>query len=136
MIGKGKMYVVVNKELGMSTGKTAAQVAHAVARLDVGVPKTMIVLEGTTEQVHNLDTYLERMNIPHHKYIDEGVNEVNPMSATALAFGMVEDEFIPDFIRDFELYKDYTMNWYETVKMVTILIGMGLGVLWLMSMTL
>lgn len=106
MIGNGKMYVVVNKELGMSTGKTAAQVAHAVARLDVGVPKTMIVLEGTTEQIHNLDTYLERMSVPHHMYIDEGVNEVRPMSATALAYGMVADDFTPDFIKDFDLYTE------------------------------
>lgn len=103
MIGKGKMYVIVNKELGMSTGKTAAQVAHVVARLDVGAPRTMIVLEGTTEQIHNLDTYLERMELPHHKYIDEGVSEVPPMTATALAFGMVADDFTPDYIEGFNL---------------------------------
>ena len=103
MIGKGKMYVLVNTDLKMSKGKTAAQVAHAVTRLDVGVPRTMIVLQATTEQLHNLDTYLERVNIPHHLYIDEGVNEVPPMSATALAFGMVEDGFTPDFIDGFWL---------------------------------
>lgn len=108
MIGNGKMYVVVNKELNMSAGKTAAQVAHAVSRLDVGVPKTTIILEGTTDQIRNLDIYLERMGIPHHMYIDEGANEVPPMSAAALAFGMVADDFTPDYIEGFELYVDQT----------------------------
>lgn len=113
MIGKGKMYVVVNTDLKMSLGKTAAQVAHAVARLDVGVPRTMIVLQGKTEQIHNLDTYLERANIPHHMYIDEGVNEVAPMSATALAFGMVEDGFTPDFIEGFWLLGEKIPGWLK-----------------------
>lgn len=105
MIGSGKVYVLVNKDLKMSRGKTAAQVAHAIARLDVGVPRVMIVLEATTEQLHNLDSYLTRANLPHHLYIDEGVNEVPPMSATALAFGRVADSFTPDFIKDFNLLK-------------------------------
>lgn len=111
MIGKGKMYVIVNTELNMSTGKTAAQVAHAVARLDVGVPKTMIVLGGTTEQIHNLESYLDYMSIPNHKYIDEGVNEVLPMTATALAFGMVADDYTPDYIQGFKLLGERKKWW-------------------------
>ena len=113
MIGRGKMYVVVNTDLKMSKGKTAAQVAHAVARLDVGVPRTMIILQGTTEQIHNLDTYLERAKLPHHMYIDEGVNEVKPKSATALAFGMVADGFTPDFIDGFWLLDERIPGWLK-----------------------
>lgn len=116
MTGNGKMYVIVNKELGMSAGKVAAQVAHAVARLDVGIPRTMIVLEGTGEQLHNIDTYLERANVPHHLYIDEGANEVQPMSATALALGMVEDNFLPDFVKDFKLYRGKRTLWQKLLK--------------------
>lgn len=100
------MYVVVNKDLDMSAGKVAAQVAHAVARLDVEAPAEMIVLESTTEQLHNLERYLNDMGVPNSLYIDEGVNEVPPMSATALAFGLTAAGFTPDFIKDFKLYSD------------------------------
>lgn len=115
MIGKGKLYVLVNKDLGMSVGKTAAQVAHAISRVDLGAPHTVIVLEAGTEQLHNLKQYLGAANIPHHLYIDEGINEVPPMSATALAFGMVVDNFTPDFIAGFKLYKERTL-WQKLMR--------------------
>lgn len=102
-LGNGKLYVVVNTDLKMSTGKTAAQVAHAVARLDTGIPHVVIVLGATTEQLHNLSSYMDAAYIPNHLYIDEGVNEVPPMSATALAFGLVAADFVPDFIQGFKL---------------------------------
>ena len=113
MIGKGKMYVVVNKDLGMSAGKVAAQVAHAVSRIDVGTPKTVIVLQGTTIQLISLNAYLNRNNLPCHLYIDEGVNEVDPMTPTALAHGMVADDFTPDFIAGFKLYKQERKRWWQ-----------------------
>lgn len=104
MIGTGKIYVLVNSELPMSEGKAAAQVAHAVARLDITAPRTVIILDATTEQLHNLDSYLKFTEVKHHLYIDEGVNEVPPMSATAMALGKFADGFTPDFIRDFQLH--------------------------------
>lgn len=111
MIGIGKMYVLVNKDLKMSRGKIAAQVAHAVARVDVPAPRTVIVLRASTEQLHNLDTYLERMNLPHHLYIDEGMNEVPAMSATALAVGNYADDYRPDYMEGFLLLND--PKWME-----------------------
>lgn len=111
MTGRGRLYVLVNTDLKMSTGKTAAQVAHAVSRLDCHPPKVTIVLQATTEQLHNLDTYLERKHIPHHLYIDEGVNEVPPMSATALAFKAGENT--PDFIEDFWLLGEKIPGWLK-----------------------
>ena len=108
MMGRGKMYVVVNNELGMSSGKVAAQVAHAVSRIDVGVPRTVIVLQGTTWQLVCLSKYLKENNLPVHLYIDEGANEIDPMMPTALAHGMVADDFTPNFIQGFKLYKERT----------------------------
>lgn len=105
------MYVVVNSDLHMSRGKTAAQVAHAVARVGVPAPKTVIVLRGTTQQLYNLNTYVTRMNLPHHLYIDEGVNEVSPMSVTALAIGNYADDFKPDYLEGFALLND--PKWME-----------------------
>lgn len=110
MTGNNRMYVLVNSDLEMSAGKVAAQVAHAVARLDVKAPKEMLVLQATTEQLHNLSTYLTTLTLPHHLYIDEGVNEVPPMSATALAFGNVAEGFTPPFIKDFDLYTHSDMG--------------------------
>ena len=106
MIGKGRLYVIVNKDLGMSAGKVAAQVAHAVARIDAYPPHVTVILGGTTEQIHNLDEYMTRAKMPHHMYIDEGANEVPPMSATALAFKAGIK--IPDFVERFNLYVDQT----------------------------
>lgn len=106
MIGKGKIYVVVNKDLKMSSGKVAAQVAHTVARLEMGIPHVVIVLEGTTDQLWGLDRYLQYTPYCGEVYIDEGANEVPPMSPTALAFGMVEEDEYPDFVQGLELYKE------------------------------
>jgi peptidyl-tRNA hydrolase len=89
------MYVLVNGDLGMSIGKTAAQVAHAVARLQPKVePYSVIVLSATTEQLHNLKQYLDNYKVDNHLYIDEGVNEIDAYSVTALAIApMTEDLF-------------------------------------------
>lgn len=103
MIGKKKLYVVVNTDLKMSIGKASAQVAHAVARIGITAPKIVIVLGATTEQLHNLDQYLTSAKIAHHLYIDEGVNEVPPMSATALAFGNIPEDLMPDYVAGFQL---------------------------------
>lgn len=89
-----RMYVIVNKDLKMSKGKVAAQVAHAVARLDILVPAhTCIVLQATTEQIRNLGTYLKG-RLGQATYIDEGANEVPPYSITAMA---VEPIYKDDF---------------------------------------
>ena len=104
MQSKGKLYVLVNKDLKMSIGKTAAQVAHAVARLNIAHPHTVIVLEGNSWQLQNLNTYLSEIKI-HSLYIDEGANEVLPMSATALAFGLYELDEVPDYVAGFKLLK-------------------------------
>ena len=84
-IQDSRMYVVVNIDLKMSIGKTSAQVAHAVARLKRVEPYSVIVLGAKTEQLHNLKQYLDNSKIENCLYIDEGVNEVAPYTATALA---------------------------------------------------
>lgn len=116
MVGDGKIYVLVNKDLGMSAGKTAAQVAHAVSRLQVGTPKIVIVLEATESQMINLGAYLGSLNIPHSLYIDEGVNEVPPMSLTAMAFGKTKEDFTPDYISGFKLYRGEKSLWQKLTR--------------------
>lgn len=91
----------------MSAGKLAAQVAHVTARLKAPVPLATIVLGGSTEQLRNLSTYMQDNNIPGAYYIDEGVNEVPPMSLTAVAF-FTAGTSTPSFIENFGLYVDQT----------------------------
>lgn len=87
------LYIVVNKELNMTAGKVAAQVAHACMLLDdnhhelfiSNHRRTIIVLEAkNSEQIKNLQTYLDEAGIWADYYIDEGANEVLPYSVTAL----------------------------------------------------
>lgn len=88
-----RMYVLVNKDLDMSTGKIAAQVAHATVRLAVKeVPRTVVVLEATGEQIKNLERYLDREKVGCFLYIDEGANEIPPFSVTTLAVAPIDDD--------------------------------------------
>lgn len=53
----------------------------------------VIVLQcKTTEQLSNIAKYLEQWEIPHHLYIDEGLTEVDPMTPTALATGVIPED--------------------------------------------
>lgn len=108
--GTDRMYILVNKDLGMSIGKTAAQVAHAVARLKSKHSETVIVLQATGEQLKNLERYLDQRKIKSYLYIDEGVNEIAPYSVTVLAVEPIEyDDF--DLFKDFELLAVRGRRW-------------------------
>lgn len=108
-------YIVVNKDLNMSVGKVAAQVAHAVntaateddinAYFDAN-QRTVIVLEATGEQIRNLRDYLSARQITSDYVIDEGVNEIPTMSLTALATEQldVDNQEVRDFFAGFNLY--------------------------------
>lgn len=110
------IYVILNGELKMSPGKAAAQTAHAMGSLHHyrGIYKfaeqtkrTVIVLEAKNQQqMDNLETYLMMLDIPAASYIDEGVNEVDAYSVTALAVGPIEvdNTDVREIFGDFELY--------------------------------
>ncbi len=109
-------YVVVNKSLKMSAGKAMSQVAHAImysinpgdVELYLESPqRTIVVLEGTGEQIKNLYQYLDERNVTCDYVIDEGVNEIPTMSVTALATGVIniDDEDTRQYFQGFELYK-------------------------------
>jgi peptidyl-tRNA hydrolase len=109
-------YIVVNKDLKMSAGKAMAQTVHAVSL--VSGPKdptaynnakqrTVIVLEGTGEQIKNLHNYLIDRDIDCDYVIDEGTNEIPTMSITALATEAFDIEDIEkrEIFSRFKLYK-------------------------------
>jgi PTH2 family peptidyl-tRNA hydrolase len=127
-MSKPVMYLIANKGLGMSSGKLAAQVAHAAVRaytlsipihfeeddvplvsqwLDMG--ETKIVLEARdTEHLLVAQKYIEDRGICTHLIIDEGRTEIAPHTPTVLGVQVVdkEDENVKFTFSDFKTYKD------------------------------
>lgn len=111
------LYVLINGELKMSPGKVAAQVAHAVSGLSYNNSafedfasanrRTVIVLEAKNRnQIMDLQDYLDAVGIDSCVYIDEGYNEIDPYSATALAVEpfFINKEEYREIFRGFPLY--------------------------------
>lgn len=115
------IYVIVNKKLHMTAGKLAAQVGHAVARgviassmeaqgeWQTAMHQTMIVLEATSVK-HMLfaKKYLDERGFVMHTVIDEGVNEVEPHSLTAMGSYILDkdDPNVDKAFSSFNLYRD------------------------------
>jgi PTH2 family peptidyl-tRNA hydrolase len=117
------MYIFVNKGLGMSTGKVAAQVGHAVGRSLIGTVgpnpaliheymekgETKIVLEvRDTEHLLMAERYLNEHNLKTYLVIDEGRTEIAPLSPTAMATEIVDkdSELVKFALGGFKTYKD------------------------------
>ena len=109
-------YVVGNKDLKMSAGKAMAQVAHAIMTAatyeDIdnyfqAKQRTIIVLEGSGQQILALYDYLKQRDVSSDYVVDEGVNEIPTMSVTALATEAfdIEDRDTRDMFSGFDLYK-------------------------------
>ena len=118
---KPAMYLFVNKGLGMSTGKTAAQVAHAaVEAFRISKPNiteewykgghyAKYVME-CRDREHLLDTerYLNERGFNTVLIIDEGHTELDPITPTALGVEIVDklDEHTKASFDSFRSYKD------------------------------
>lgn len=93
-----KQAIIINEDLGMSKGKTAAQAAHASLNVylksgsDVRKEwkkngQTKIVLKASEKDFPELMAEAERLNIPYYKVNDAGRTEVDPGSSTAIGIG-------------------------------------------------
>lgn len=115
------IYIFLNKSLGMSAGKAAAQAAHAAVFATsesgesernlwrVSPHKTIIVLEARDEaHIKNIRTYLDQRGIRTNMIIDEGVNEIDPHTITALSSSIVDknSDNIKLSFSTFSLYRD------------------------------
>lgn len=121
------MYVVLNGELKMSPGKAAAQAVHSAMLLNGNSKedflsdfrRTVIVLEAKNAmQLQNLAIYLDGADIDSDYYIDEGVNEVDAYSITALAAFVGDNEELRQVFEAFPLYGGHI-----TVKRVEKIFG-------------
>lgn len=115
------IYVFLNKGLHMSTGKAAAQAAHAAVMgalassehkqmqwvADPG--KYMIVLEGRdANHMNDIAVYLTQRGFIYERIVDEGVNEIDPHSTTAIATLILDkdNERVIKTFGGFSLYRD------------------------------
>ena len=106
--GNFKQVIVVNKSLGMSQGKLAAQVAHAsilsmfeapegivCGWLDNSYPKIVLQVE-TTQDLFALQEKANELKLPSALVIDEGRTELSNGSITCLGIGPSTKELIDE----------------------------------------
>jgi peptidyl-tRNA hydrolase len=116
------LYIFINKSLNMSSGKVASQAAHAaamsMARNHIedndlwihSIHKTIIVLEARDEMhLRNIKDYLAERTVESGFIIDEGANEVEHLTITALATHFMDKNAAADkLFSGFKLYKEDT----------------------------
>lgn len=115
------MYIIANQGLEMSSGKLAAQVAHAAVRAfersdSAVIPdwfsqgEMKVVLQARDEaHMRNVIDYLNQyLTIDPYVVIDEGRTEVPPLSMTAIGLPIMnkDDEHVKFVMSTFKLYKD------------------------------
>lgn len=115
------MFIFINKGLGMSAGKIAAQAGHAAVEAFIasdhnlieewrkGLHYMKLVMEcRDTEHLLLTQKYLEARGFYCCLIIDEGHTEVAPISATALGVAIVDkdDPHTAKTFESFKLYKD------------------------------
>ncbi|MFB6196784.1 MAG: peptidyl-tRNA hydrolase Pth2, partial [Halobacteriaceae archaeon] len=99
-----KQAIVVRSDLGMGTGKLAAQVAHASLQAfqrastavqntwtNEGATKVVLQVEGEDELME-LATRARTSDIPHATVKDAGRTQLAPGTRTALGIGPAPDE--------------------------------------------
>lgn len=115
------MYIFINKGLGMSTGKTAAQAGHAaveafsisqshlIGEWRLGLHYAKYIME-CRDREHLLDTerYLKERGFKTALIIDEGHTEIDPIVPTALGVEIVDkdDPHTAATFSSFKLYRD------------------------------
>jgi peptidyl-tRNA hydrolase len=116
---KPVMYSFLNRGLGMSTGKAAAQAQHAaVEAYRASSPRMieawylgghytkMVMLADDAEQLTTIQQYIEERGFKSKLIIDEGRTEIPPFSKTALGVEIVDksDVHVLATFGEFKLY--------------------------------
>lgn len=116
------MYIILNKAAGMSTGKAAAQAAHAAVEAYLITPDNntkrvwhkgghyaKVVLEAKDEQdLRVKQQYIEDRGFATKLIIDEGRTEIDPFTPTALGVEILDKDHphVGATFSSFGLYKD------------------------------
>jgi PTH2 family peptidyl-tRNA hydrolase len=111
-----KQAIVVRADLGMGTGKLAAQVAHASlsAYEDAGSrtrtawkgsgQKKVVLKADSESQLFELADAAEREGLPNAIVRDAGHTQLDPGTVTALAVGPGDDGIVDRVTGDLSLY--------------------------------
>jgi PTH2 family peptidyl-tRNA hydrolase len=111
-----KQAIVARTDIGMGTGKLAAQVAHAslsayedaderARKAWKGEGQKKVVLKGSGEdQLFELADRAEREGLPNAVVRDAGHTQLDPGTATTVAIGPGEDEVVDRVTGDLSLY--------------------------------
>ena len=111
-----KQAIVARTDIGMGTGKLAAQVAHASlsAYEDAdertrnawkGEGQKKVVLKGSGEsQLFELADRAEREGLPNAVIRDAGHTQLDPGTATTVAIGPGEDDVVDRVTGELSLY--------------------------------
>jgi PTH2 family peptidyl-tRNA hydrolase len=111
-----KQAIVARTDIGMGTGKLAAQVAHAslsayedaddrTRKAWKGEGQKKVVLKGSGEdQLFELADRAEREGLPNAVIRDAGHTQLDSGTATAVAIGPGEDEIVDRVTGDLSLY--------------------------------
>lgn len=111
-----KQAIVARTDLGMGTGKLAAQVAHAslsayedaddrTRKKWKGEGQKKVVLKGSGEdELFELADKAEREGLPNAVIRDAGHTQLDPGTATAVAIGPGEDEVVDRVTGHLSLY--------------------------------
>lgn len=111
-----KQVIIARRDLGMSDGKLAAQVAHASLSAYENAPdqnqadwkdagQKKIVLQASTEQeLHLLADQASRSSLPFALVRDAGHTQLEPGTLTALAIGPAHDDEIDRITGDLPMY--------------------------------
>jgi PTH2 family peptidyl-tRNA hydrolase len=115
------MYIFLNQSLGMSTGKAAAQVAHAaVEAYKISSPEMIeawekgghyakvTLLAEDSEAMSTYERYINDRGFKTALIIDEGRTEIAKLSRTAMGVEIVDknDEHTALTFGEFQTYKD------------------------------
>lgn len=116
------IYIFINKSLNMTSGKIAAQAAHAAVMTLIDAPdwekifwenspaRTIIILEARdSEHLTNIDKYLAQRSVRTSLIIDEGINEIDSHTPTALGTQILDkdNENVPAIFSSFRKYQDF-----------------------------
>lgn len=111
-----KQAIVARTDIGMGTGKLAAQVAHAslsayedtderTRKAWKGEGQKKVVLKASGEdQLFELADKAERKGLPNAVIRDAGHTQLEPGTATTVAIGPGEDEIVDRVTGDLSLY--------------------------------
>jgi peptidyl-tRNA hydrolase len=117
------MYLFINRGLGMTPGKIAAQGGHAAVEgyritppdsnllrlwYRGGHYKTIVLLGKNENHMRNIEQYLTARDIGCVTIIDEGHTEIEPLSITAIGCEVLDKNHphVAATFSTFELYKE------------------------------